>query len=93
MPKPWKIEPADALRLWNAGKSVREIARTVPGASPMAALRAVKKAVSLGLGIAVEHEPFTNRQTLAWNEKRISKLREQLAAALAQNAKLKKAVR
>lgn len=47
-PKP-KIDAAHALALWNEGKTMREIiAALAPGASRMAAVRAIQRAVKAG---------------------------------------------
>jgi hypothetical protein len=42
--EPGKVDPARALALHNAGRSLRDIAAQFPGASRMAALRAIRRA-------------------------------------------------
>jgi hypothetical protein len=87
-----KVDPATALRLWNEGKSLREIARTMPDASYMSVLRAVRRAVALGLGDALGHSRCAVHQRLAWHEQRIAKLEKQRAAARARTLALEQRI-
>lgn len=52
-----KIPKEAAIQLWNEGKSLREIAAEFPGASVMAAARAVERAIQSGLCKTREYVP------------------------------------
>jgi len=59
-----KVDAGEALALWNAGKSLRQIRDAIaPGASHVAVLRAIRRAVRAG-GAAVPHRGSKNDQAV-----------------------------
>ena len=82
-----KIPPAEALRFWNEGKSLREIASLFPGASYMAASRAVRRAVARGLGVAISHEESARERMSRGGANRVRKIDPALALQMREQGK------